>query len=86
MSNTTNTTVGRPLSKNGKQAKKKVLSFLDSNEPFTAKDISKAGKVKVSHVRNHLNFLERNGIIQKVDRKRGKRGRPHNLYIKSETE
>jgi len=93
MTNTTTTkaqvtnTVGRPLSKRGRSAKRAVEKFVSENQgTFTAADVRRVAKQSKVTVRNRLNALVAAGVIEQVDsvpvQKAGKatRGRPLAVY------
>jgi len=82
--------VGRPLSKRGRSAKRAVEKFLEQHEgQFTAADVRRVAKQSKVTVRNRLNALLAAGAIKQVAsvpvQKAGKasRGRPLAVYEKA---
>lgn len=81
----TTRSIGRPLSKRGRNTKAALDRFLKQAEgTFTVADLRKASKQSKVTVRNHVTALERQGLIEVVGTtaNSGKRGRPQTVYQK----
>lgn len=83
----TTRSIGRPLSKRGRNTKAALDRFLKQTvSTFTVADLRKVSKQSKVTVRNHATALERQGLIEVVGTtaNSGKRGRPQTIYQKVE--
>ncbi|ASV44455.1 hypothetical protein PBI_SCTP2_440 [Salicola phage SCTP-2] len=76
---------GRPLSEGAQKAQDEAINLAEAGERFTADQIQEASGASKAVVRNRLNVLVKQGVLQqsKGEQRKESRGRPSSVFEKA---